>query len=238
MKVCHKSDKGTIMRQNDDSFYVNKNLGLFMVADGLGGYEGGEIASQIAVDTISDYLHCNNNFNLNNINKLIFDAIYLAHEKIKARAKVDKNLSKMGTTITMALHLLDKFYIANVGDSRVYQIKENDIVQISEDQSLANDLYKKGIISKDELQKKKFKNVIIYALGKNDIKINYKEINWEKGTYLLLTTDGLTDALTDQEILNIIKQSGNIQNKCENLVQQAIKKGEKDNITIILLHRT
>ncbi|WP_321421910.1 protein phosphatase 2C domain-containing protein [uncultured Methanobacterium sp.] len=236
MEVGYKTDIGLNRAKNEDSFCIDVDLSLFIIADGMGGYNGGEIASSLAVKTVYNYLKEKSMFNYNNIRFYISNAIYKAHNIIKNHAKTDDRLKKMGTTLVLALYFSNKFYIANVGDSRAYVIKKEDIIQISEDQVLGKDLLKKGIISKKDFNDK-FKHVITYALGKSNIEINYNEIKLDIGDYILLCTDGLTNMLMDEEIFRIIHRTkGNTQAKCDKLIKNAIEKGGSDNITLILVH--
>lgn len=241
MKIGYKSDVGKVRKNNEDSLLVDERQGIFIVADGLGGHQGGGVASHMAVEIVGDFLKdkipsCDKK---EDFYKLLMEAIFIANERIKLQAARDINLKGMGTTIVIALLHNDTLYISHVGDSRAYLIRQGNIKQLTEDHSVAVQMVKAGMITAEEARTHHLKHMITQALGISEyLAPGFEMLNLEKGDYILLCTDGLTDMLTDQEILSsIIGCNGEPEKGCELLINEANKKGGKDNITVILLYK-
>jgi|GEM_PF-710680 len=241
-KVGHKSDVGKVREINEDSLYVNSEGGLFIVADGMGGHEGGEVASKMAVDIISEALKegIPADAMKEEVFALILQALFKANDEIRIKGEEDPLLRGMGTTIVLALCQGDEVYVAHVGDSRAYLIKEKSIKRLTEDHSVVAQMVKAGNISREEAKTHKFRHMLSQALGTSTyLAPDIQVFNWEKGDYILLCTDGLTDMLEDQELLSTVLEcsKGEPEEGCEMLVDLANKKGGRDNSTVILLYR-
>lgn len=238
MKVGFASDLGKVRETNEDNLYVDKEVGLFIVADGMGGHRAGEVASEMAVRVISSVIKEKvSEADKKNIFSVIKKSISIANDEIYRKSRENPNLNGMGTTTVLALLNKNKFYIGNIGDSRAYLIRNSKITQLTEDHSLVADLVKTGQITKEEARVHPRRNVITRALGtREDIKADIKSINIKEGDYILLCTDGLTDMLRDEEIRDIILSPKNsIQGKCRELINKANEKGGRDNITVVLI---
>ena len=242
VKVEAITDLGKKRKNNEDGFFVDNKLGLFVVADGMGGHLGGEVASDIAVKAISEYVKQNISLedSKEKVFQLLMGAIYKANEEIRKRAAKNPSLTGMGTTVVVALLRGERLYIAHVGDSRAYIIKERNIEQVTEDHSVVVQLVKANRITPEEAKTHRLKHVLSQAVGTSinlSPDIQDKELN--KGEYLLLCTDGLTDMLSDEEIFSIVSKNGNhIEKSCKELVSLANEKGGKDNITVVLLYNS
>jgi len=239
MRVAYKTDIGKKRQNNEDSFHVDPVKRLFIVADGMGGHQAGEVASQIAVESIRNYLSAQNfkEIESEKIKEHILRSIFYAHEEIIKKAKEDISLAGMGTTIVLALGFDNKYYISHVGDSRAYLIRKKNITQLTNDHTVVAELLKAQMITPEEAKSHKMRHVLTQALGVDtQIVPSIQEINLEEGDFLLLCTDGLTDMLTDEEILSIINEHGeDVEKTVQSLVDRANEKGGKDNITVVLI---
>lgn len=236
MKIGSKRNVGKVRDNSEDSLLVDERQGIFIVADGMGGHQGGEVASHMAVEIVGEFLKdkihsCDKK---EDFYKLLMEAIFIATERIKLQADRDINLKGMGTTIVIAILHNDNLYISHVGDSRAYLIRHGNIKQLTEDHSVVAQMVKAGMITAEEARRHHLKHIITQALGTSeDLAPTFEMLNIEKGDYILLCTDGLTDMLTDEEILSlIIACNGEPEKGCELLINEANKKGGKDNITV------
>ncbi|MDR7869893.1 MAG: Stp1/IreP family PP2C-type Ser/Thr phosphatase [Tissierellaceae bacterium] len=240
MIVCGKTDNGLSRENNQDSLFISdlEDLPLFIVADGMGGHNAGEIASNIAVETIKEKFLENRNklINKDNIIKTIEESICEANKKIYFEALSTPHYSGMGTTLTMAYIFDESVYIGHIGDSRAYYIDDSGIEQITEDDSLVNELIKNGSITKEEAFTHPQRNVITKALGTSiDIDINVQTLEYKVGNILIICSDGLSNMVKENRILDIVKSEENVKLACERLVELAKENGGLDNITIIII---
>lgn len=241
MRVYCETNTGLKRENNEDNLIVEESekYNLYAVADGMGGHKAGEVASTIAIDTIREH------FNKCDKEKFkapsfIIESIESANKKIREEALINEECAGMGTTITMAVIdlQLNIAYIANVGDSRAYIIKNDEITQITEDHTYVHELLKDKKITLEEAKHHPKRNVITRAVGSEEyVQADIFEIELFDNDIILLCTDGLTTHLPDAEILNTIKEYG-----CSESVQRLIKlandNGGTDNITIIIVDNT
>jgi len=239
MKVYFDTNKGIIRDKNEDNLIIEESerYNLYAVADGMGGHKAGEIASSMLIDTIKEY------FNKGIVNKdfkvptFIEEGIKAANFKILNEASSKDDFSGMGTTVTMAVIDLDEniAYIGNVGDSRTYILRDNNIRQITEDHTYVRELVKEGKITKEEAKLHPQKNIITRAIGSEDsVVIDIFEIELIENDVLLLCSDGLTTHLSDEEIMNIIKTYGS-SDSVKKLIKRCNDSGGTDNITVIII---
>ncbi len=250
------TDIGKKRKLNEDSFGFFPENGLYVVADGMGGHAGGEIASRLAVDSVEEFIKLSANrdditwpFEIDESkskdeNRLNV-AIRLANSRIFQEALINKKLNGMGTTIVAALFSVrqahdvaeSNLYISHVGDSRAYLIKNDNIKQLTDDHSVVYEQMRLGVLSKEDAKTHSLRNVLTKALGTEpDIKIDMRAEKAEAGNIYLFCTDGLTNMLADEEIQNIVKDnSNNTENACRELLSAANKNGGIDNITVIIL---
>lgn len=244
IQSCSKTDKGRIRSNNEDSLYCNDTLKIFIVADGMGGHSGGEIASKIAINTISNFLAQKlekiypEEFHMT---EFLLESLSLANSRILEESLNNQSLKGMGTTAVIVLvSKKGNLYIANIGDSRVYLIdhKLEKISRLTKDHTLVQELYDGGVISTNEKKKHPLRHIITQALGLGpNIRPFINEQKFSVNEYLLLCSDGLTEMLTDEEILMILNDFnyGSVRAKCDKLVETANTKGGVDNISVILL---
>lgn len=238
------SDIGSKRTTNQDYIYISDNdsLPLYIVADGMGGYKGGEIASELAVKSVVYFFNEEKERikNIYELNKLTKDAIKIANNSVFNKSKEYIDCKNMGTTITLVYIYDNHVSIGHVGDSRAYYIdkEQSKIIQLTEDDSLVNELLKRGEISKKEALSHPKKNLITNAVGV-DKKIKCQVLNYKvkkgEGDYILLCSDGLTNSILDDKILEIVNKYDGVRNISYQLIKEAKKVDGKDNISVILI---
>lgn len=240
MRAFGKSDIGKVREMNQDSFYISSpedELQIFIVADGMGGYKGGEVASKLAVETSKNYIR--NNFgsiehDRDGILNLIKSAIEYANLVVYEKSKEIPELENMGTTIDVCLVLQNKVYIGHVGDSRVYRKRKEFFRRLTTDHSYVQKLVSDGTITKEEAYNHPKKNMLIKALGCSSfVEPDVMVKGFLKDDVLLMCSDGLTNMLRDEEIVQIINQ--NPMEACNRLVSEANSRGGLDNITAVII---
>ena len=239
MKIASKSDIGRVRSSNQDSFAAGEiyDAAWAVVCDGMGGANGGNIASGIAVKTISDCVLSayHSDMKSNSIIAMLESSITAANLNVFDEAVDHPELKGMGTTVVSAIVSKDSAIIAHAGDSRAYLISNGIISQITRDHSIVQNMVEKGEITPDEAKNDPRKHVITRALGVNeDISIEFNEIEFAKGSILLLCTDGLTNFVSSSEISKIIAEN-NIDRAPFALVDAANAGGGSDNITVVLI---
>lgn len=240
MEVGFSTDIGLKRKTNQDTIYASKdsNIPLFLVADGMGGHKAGEVASKMVKDIlVSNFTSKENDLNLNmDLEKFIKLTIEEANTKIYLKSSRNKEYKGMGTTLTAAYIEGETIYIGHVGDSRAYIINDGKIIQITEDHSYVNQLMKTGTITKEEAKNHPKKNMITKAVGSSSIlEVDSMKINIKKDDILILSSDGLTNMVSDDEILNHFQSDLEIQKICDKLVDKANYNGGNDNISIVAI---
>lgn len=240
MKVFAKSDIGKAREMNQDAYYASQpsdTVGLYIVADGMGGYNGGEVASTLAVTAAKNYIESNfaeTEHTKEKLQELVKNAIEYANMLVYEKAKEIPELEGMGTTIEVALVHDNRVYIGHVGDSRIYRIRKHFIRKLTTDHSYVQKLVKDGTISKEEAVHHPKKNMLTKALGCTSfVEPDVSVKGFLKEDILVLTSDGLTNMVTDEEIYNIVTE--NIEVATDKLVNKANEVGGLDNITVIVV---
>lgn len=243
MRFVVKTDVGKKRKNNEDSFFAkifDKDLALFIVADGLGGYEGGEIASNILVKKVSSYIEESRKILLNaseqKVKNILNVSLLLANDEIYKLEKTNEQYKGMGTTIVVVLQVKNKLFYLSVGDSRIYYIstKDSKIEQVTVDDTYVNELIKTNVITEEEAKIHPQKHVLTKAVGiVKNLSADVKLLDVKNG-YLLLCSDGVTNTITTDELLNIfIKNS--LDNLADKIVDTANDNGGIDNITAIVI---
>ena len=243
MELIAKTDVGQKRTNNEDNFFAkvyNDDITLAIVADGLGGYASGEVASKMLVDTVSknieDMINALPTFDDKKIKDLFANSVKYANTLIYDKEKTDKKYEGMGTTIVAILKVKNNLYYISVGDSRIYYIDEEfkDIVQITSDDTYVNELVKTNVITKEEAKVHPQKHMLTRAIGvSKEISLVANKLDINSGI-LLLCTDGLTNMVDDLEILEIVKKN-KFDKTSANLIKEANKSGGVDNITVVVI---
>ncbi|MFZ0316374.1 MAG: Stp1/IreP family PP2C-type Ser/Thr phosphatase [Nitrososphaeraceae archaeon] len=235
-----KSDRGLLRENNEDSFYVNDKLGVYVLADGMGGHDGGEIASNIVVETLGKNISLSlQHQQEDDIEHIVNKALYEANEEIILLKKEHIELTNMGTTVVLSVFFDDIAYYSHLGDSRAYLYnKEDKLLQLTTDDSLVMEMVKRGKLRKDQLRTHHLRNIVTRYLGTNDLALHdIRHCDFGKGDCILLCSDGLTSMIDERDILAILHASIPMgpQYACDRLVYEANNNGGHDNITVIVI---
>jgi len=232
------TDIGKKRKLNQDFVYASDepvgNLpNVYIVADGMGGHNAGDFASKCTVETITREIRgC---FEKNAI-RILSKAIMVANERIRQKAREDERLYGMGTTVVAATCIGKYLQVANVGDSRLYIINEEEVRQVTRDHSLVEEMVRMGGIDRKAARNHPDKNIITRAIGARDtIEIDFFNEELQDGDIVLMCSDGLSNMLEDEEIGKILRKKGSLEERAEKLVEAANNNGGKDNIAVIII---
>ncbi|MEG0133288.1 MAG: Stp1/IreP family PP2C-type Ser/Thr phosphatase [Clostridium sp.] len=228
------TDVGNKRTFNEDAvgYYENDDFGIYIVADGMGGHNAGEIASNLAKDIIIDYViqHKDEESQEDILN----DAILNANRKIYREGLINEECNGMGTTITGAFIKGNRLVIMNVGDSRTYILRNRELIKVTKDHSLVQELLDNGTITKEEAKEHPNRNVITRAVGTNPVvKVDYYVLDIRDVSKVLICSDGLTNEVNEEEILEVLR--GNSNEQCLQLINMSKENGGRDNISVIIL---
>lgn len=206
---------------------------LFLLADGMGGHKAGDYASRYAIDTVKNEVNVSPQTNPVHI---FAEAIEYANAHLYEKSISDANFSGMGTTLVAATCIDNKLNVANIGDSRLYLVRQNKMVQVTKDHSYVAELVQKGGIDRETAKNHPKRNYITRAVGAFE-KANpdFFYVETKPGDVILICSDGLTNMISDEEILSIIYQEDDLEFTCNKLIQAANEKGGIDNISVILV---
>lgn len=248
VQVAGETDVGQKRNHNEDTFSINEGESLFVVCDGMGGHASGEVASQMAVETIKTFFKDTRDdpevtwpYKMDRSKQYeenrLTTAIKYANVRIFDAAKKEPKYHGMGTTITALYFIEEGVYRAHVGDSRIYRLRDGEYEQISEDHSLLNDYIKMKKLTPEEIASFPHKNVIVRALGmKESVKVDVLLEKPKSGDVYLMCSDGLSDEVSDERMQEILISHGSdVQTACHELVQEANRNGGHDNITVVLV---
>lgn len=230
------TDKGLRRESNQDSCLVNEKIGLFVVADGMGGHSGGEVASSMAV-SVSEEVFLVEKALERSPRELILDAYESSSSRIFDKAATERpELSGMGTTMVMAYLRGHHLYIGNVGDSRCYMYKKPYLWQLTEDHSLINEQIRSGVMTESQAKQMVGRNVITRSVGyERDVVPDILERVVEPGEMFLMCSDGLSGLVDDENICKILKENPP-EKVVEACVKEALANGGDDNVTVMLIH--
>lgn len=239
MKQVYLTDRGQVRKQNEDAVGLFKNQAnqtLAVLADGMGGHKAGEIASEIALSFFSgEWKDTEELTTADEAEEWLDDRIRLANQKVYRYAKENPDCQGMGTTVIAAIFLADDISIAHIGDSRCYLLSD-ELKQITEDHSLVNELVRAGEITKKEATAHPRKNVLMKALGTDEsIAPDVFSIQWQASNRFLMCSDGLSDKLSNTELVQFLTENFSLETIAQNLVDRANELGGEDNITVVLV---
>src|SRR5215470_5923820 len=250
IEVAGETNVGMKRTHNEDSFSILEESGLYIVADGMGGHASGEVASKMAVESLKEFFAATaadpertwpykmDRSKGYEENRLI-TGIKLANLRIYESAQRDARQRGMGTTIVTMFAVEDGVYVAHVGDSRVYRIRDGKIEQLTEDHSLLNDYIKMKRLTAEEIANFPHKNVIVRALGMKDtVKVDTRfEVPVANDVYLLCS-DGLSGPVSEPEMVDILSQNPDIKTATSKMIEKANEHGGPDNVTCVLVRWT
>lgn len=240
VKVAYKSDIGRVRSVNEDRVVVRDGMAggtLAIVADGMGGHQAGDTASQITIEVIGETLaQTGAELTDEEWELRLTEAIREANDKVYQMASEKEHYRGMGTTLTVALANDERVIIGHIGDSRAYYINHQEFAQLTEDHTLVNELVKTGQLSPDEAAVHPRRNVITRALGTDEtVEADLFRVSWKAGDKLLLCSDGLSNLVPSDEMIRTVLDDGPLDEKVDHLVHYALEAGGDDNITVVLL---
>jgi serine/threonine protein phosphatase PrpC len=241
------TDVGLRRQLNEDSLVMDRDSGLFIVADGMGGHNAGEVASKLAVETVLNFIRRAREEEITwpygidpklsiNANRLR-TAIMLANKRVWKEADNRQDYTGMGTTIVAAVVSKDRITFIGAGDSRLYRFRGEKIEQLTIDDSWVQVAIDEGVLDPEEAEHHPMRNIITKAIGaKESIDVPVFEEQLENGDYYLLCSDGLHGMISDEEIRRVVLQSeGDLETRVKGLIQAANDNGGKDNVTVLVL---
>jgi PPM family protein phosphatase len=255
IEVFGKTDVGLVREHNEDNFLIADVTGgvrtaeprtpfsfqlggkgaALLVCDGMGGAAAGEVASQMAVDSIYDLLASSEPQERDAFARLLRRAVQTANERIFIQSRDNQSERGMGTTCTVASLVDDTLVVAQIGDSRCYVLRDGKLAQVTKDQSLAWQLIEAGAMTADEAKAFEHANIILQALGVQErVEVVLSQVQLRRGDVALLCSDGLHGPVADEELLAILIAEPNLQKAGEALIQKALDRDGPDNITVVL----
>jgi protein phosphatase len=243
------TDVGLKRRLNEDVFLVDEEMGVYLVADGMGGHTAGEVASRLAADeiirTLSNHSGLNNetwpehwNMARSSTANLLVDAILAGHDRVTRAVHRDSRLRGMGTTVVVAVHPPNSrsLIICHVGDSRAYRLRRQTLELLTDDHSWVHDQVVAGFLTEEAARSHPLKNVVTQALGGgSEPRVDIHEIEVDDDDLYLLCSDGLNSMLTDDEIGEIVSSAESLEDTAQRLIEAANANGGHDNISVVLL---
>jgi len=235
IEYCSRSDQGRVRTSNEDSCVANIKSKIFLVADGMGGHAAGEIASQIAASAVEAVLSTGEP-DLN-MEALLQAAVKTANTRVYETQKLKPECRGMGSTLTALTFQDNRYYVAQVGDSRAYLFRDGSLIQLTRDHSLVWPLFEGGVITKDDIARHPQKNLITRSIGTHsEVEADMQSGAALEGDIFLLCSDGLTDVLSDQDILHILSSGErSVRGICDALVSAANSGGGPDNVTVVII---
>ena len=244
VEVAGATDPGCVRKNNEDNFGYDLRHGIFVVCDGMGGQQAGELASKIAVDTLLDYFRQDHTSapvdgarfeGVSQRAVTLATAIQLANQTIHESGAQDLHHAGMGSTIVAVAVEGNFFSIANVGDSRIYLIRKDDVVQLTNDHSLVMEQVRRGLMTLEEASESKMQNVIVRALGTDDtVEPDLADHEFNPGDVLLLCCDGMSRFVKVEKMAEAVNQDS-LEQACAELIEAAKNGGSDDNITCLLV---
>jgi protein phosphatase len=239
------SDIGRKRTNNEDSFHADDQVGLYIVADGMGGHRAGEVASSTVISSVKDYMEAfhtslaareRNDDNMSPAATAVCHSIELANRVVYQLSQDQGSYKGMGSTAAVAYLCDDRLVTANVGDSRIYLIREDSMEQLTKDHTLLAEHMRKNPNWDPNTASIPMKHILVRAVGIHEtVEADVYEMQPIPGDFLLMCSDGLSDMLSDEEILQAVLGGGELEEICARLVNMANERGGLDNITAVLL---
>ncbi|MBE7016770.1 MAG: Stp1/IreP family PP2C-type Ser/Thr phosphatase [Ruminococcaceae bacterium] len=238
------TDRGVVRKENQDTFryelIAKDEILCAVLCDGMGGAQAGSLASTIASDTFMSHAaySLDSTSDASDMQRILVEAVNYANIKVYDRSFADFSCMGMGCTLVAVLINSKRCLIANVGDSRAYLINKANIQQISRDHSLVEELLAKGKIKPEQVKNHPQKNIITRAIGvEASVKCDVFDIKFTAGSRILLCSDGLSNVLSDKEILTISQENPDVESACKQMLNLALRRGAPDNVTVFIAQR-
>lgn len=237
MRTYAKTDVGSKRAMNQDYMYCSRNnvgsfQNLFIVADGMGGHKAGDHASKLCVERMVETIK---HSEYNTPVSMFEEAVDASNRAVYMEAQENIEYEGMGTTLVACTMQDETLYVANIGDSRLYIIRDGDIMQITDDHSLVGEMVKQGNITESEARVHPQKNIITRAVGIDEtVQADFFEVDIVPGDIIMLCSDGLSNMVEDEDIEYIVRNSKSLRDAGETLVARANENGGTDNITVVL----
>lgn len=237
MRAYARTDVGSKRAVNQDYMYCSENSvgsfrNLFIVADGMGGHKAGDYASKLCVEQMVQSIEKSEH---KTPVSLFEEAVDAANGAVYSESQEHEEYDGMGTTLVACTMQEDTLYVANIGDSRLYLLRDDDIMQITEDHSLVEEMVKQGNITESEARVHPQKNIITRAVGiDQSVQADFFEVEIYPDDIIMLCSDGLSNMIEDEDMEYIVKHSESLQDAGETLVARANENGGSDNITVVL----
>jgi protein phosphatase len=229
MTTAARTHKGNVREINQDSLLMRG--GLLIVADGMGGHRGGEVASRMAVDAVAEYLSDPGPYSAAELEA----AVQEANRRVFAESAAKLELRGMGTTMTLCALTEETASFAHVGDSRAYMMRNGKLTRLTRDHSLVEELVRNGYITREQAAVHPHRHVITRALGSEGrVRVDQKRVAVQSGDLILLCTDGVTLYLTDSQIEQLLRREESVESYADTLVDLALEMGGEDNISVAL----
>ncbi|MGV3580864.1 MAG: Stp1/IreP family PP2C-type Ser/Thr phosphatase [Methylophilus sp.] len=245
LSIVRLSDTGKLRKRNEDTIASDVSIGLAVLADGMGGYNAGDVASQMAVLTITadlktKFKHAiqeNQLIDTSNIKSHLVNAVNTANNAIFQVSREQAQCAGMGTTLVLSVFIDNKVVIGHIGDSRAYLFRNHDLTQLTNDHSVLQEQLDSGLLTAEQAKFVTYKNFVTRALGvESEVDLELSTFDVAIGDIYLLCSDGLTEMVEDDELRTIlIENSDNLAHAANTLVQKANQHGGKDNISVILI---
>lgn len=241
IKACGRSHKGLVRQNNEDVWGEVSHASFYVLADGMGGHQAGEIAAREAVQTLCKLIEEKKHLSpvqpsLASIRKEIRHAIELANFHVYKMGRNNPDLKGMGTTVCCLQFNDNGIIYGHVGDSRIYRFRKAKLEQLTRDDSLLRELIDQGHLSESQASEFLYKNIITKAIGAEasiEPCVHYEDV--AEGDIYLMCTDGLTDMLSDKDIAKVLGKMSSVEDGVDKLINEAISRGGHDNVTVVML---
>ena len=233
IEAAGASDPGCVRNNNEDCFLILPSLGLYLVADGMGGAQAGEHASKLAAETVSEMVaEANGEVDP----RVLVSAFEEANRRVIDKASHDPKMEGMGTTLVAALEMGSELIVVSVGDSRAYVYEQGQLQVVTEDQTWVNEVGRRLGIDEETLKTHPMRHVLTMAIGVSDsLRVHTYLVKPAPGSEVLLCSDGLHGVAREQDMLEALGTSDSLESKCKRLIELARAQGGPDNITVVLL---
>lgn len=242
MRSFAATDTGRVRKINEDSYYHDpEHMGLYIVADGMGGHQAGEVASSLAVETLSALLRTplmGGNTGTAYIEDIMRDAVVKTNRTVYDLATSKTGYSGMGTTVVVCVVKNNHLHVAHIGDSRAYLLRDGVLKQLTTDHSLVQELLSKGRITEEEAVDHPRKNILTRALGTDSsVPVDTMEMVLKSGDIIMLCTDGITNHVDENELKSFLKENAP-EMACREIIALANDRGGFDNMTVLVIENT